>query len=290
MPKYFIIGSTFVDINSIISQSNGSISISSDYNIGGKGFNVVKGLGVLGTKTVFHSYLGNDIFVDEVRTTLHKYGIEIAPESYVSGASTPIASVINGEGKVLFEKVDTSVFQNFPLPKIQESTTDILIFSHLPDETVDIVKRFKETRGATIYLSIAGSKDVTRVISMLDFVDVIFANRKETATLLELAQCDSVEELINKFNIREFISTQDADGAYVYVGSEDGIQSHHIPNYNGYTEPIINTVGAGDAVVASFLHFRSILSSEKSLEKALKICAFHIRNKYSSLTEIPENI
>ena len=289
MKKFFVIGTTFVDINTIV-KTGEDITLASSYNIGGKGFNIAKGLGLFKSKVEFHTYIAHDSFGNEVTDILSRVNISITPESF-QAKHTPIGCVINQDGTLLFDKVDTSVFKKFPSPTIPQDVTDIILFSHNSDEVFNIVCEYKaQNPEAKIYLCIAGSKDIHSILDRLQIVDTLFANRKETLTLLDVSNKNTVENLMRTYDISEFVSTQDTDGAIVHMLIKNEYVEITLPNYRQYNHPIINSVGAGDALVSSYIAMRNTLDPKKALQKALQVCAHHIRNSYSSLSEIPSDL
>ena len=96
---------------------------------------------------------------------------------------------------------------------------------------------------------------------------------------------------MNHYKISEIISTQDKDGVILYFTDGTGIiQKVSFSNYAGYPEPIINTVGAGDALVSTYIANRESLDPKNSIQKTLQVTAFHIRNKFSSLQILPTDL
>lgn len=288
MTKYLVIGATFIDVNTFITKDMDDLSFQTNYNIGGKGFNIAKGLALFKNKVVFHTCLGKDDFGIKVCKDANKFDLKITENSFIENFNTPICSIIlSPSGQTIFEKVDTTVFTKFPLLTLSmNNVREIIIFSHLPETILEQVFSLKKYQYIRIYLSISGSKDIPNILKFLPGVDVIFANKKETGVLLDLTQSKTEIDFIEKYNITEFISTKDIDGAEIFYKKSDKFVSKIVPNYIGYTDSIVNTVGAGDALVSSYIHFRNTSQPELSLEKALQICAAHIRNKYSSLNNI----
>ena len=144
MTEYCVIGSTFIDINTRVIGEGYDISFETTSNIGGKGFNIAKGLCIFNKKVIFHTYLANDVFGREVIQNLKELNCQLTSESLVEG-STPISSNINNEkGNILFDKVDTTVFKNFPEVAIPETTTDIVLFSHNSNQHFESAKKHKQ--------------------------------------------------------------------------------------------------------------------------------------------------
>jgi sugar/nucleoside kinase (ribokinase family) len=290
MRKFLVSGVTFVDINSVITNEGSDLSIQSDINIGGKGYNIAKALGVLNQQAQLHTFLGADIFGDRTVLELTKYEITVSESSFATKRNTPIATLVNYNGGLLFDKVDTSVFNHFVDPIISSEITDIIVFSHTANSTFEKIKEVQKERQLQLHLSIAGSRDIPALLNNLYNVKTLFANKIETESLLEYSGFNSIEQLMKSYRISEFVSTKDSDGAIVYILENEIYKQISVPNYMEYVSEIINTVGAGDILVASYLAFREKLNPEDALNKAMHICAFHIRNNNSSLIELPTNL
>lgn len=289
MKKYLVIGATFVDINTTILVNKKFNTI---YNIGGKGFNIAKGLGLFNKKVSFHTLMGDDVFGKEAEEILRKNNVSITKESFIKASTTPICSIIKDtNGSVLFEKIDSKPFSKISLPSsLGLQFSDILVFSHLNSEVFEILKVQKTLYNYKLYLSMAGSKDVSNILPYLGTFDTIFANKKETDEILNLSGYKSISHLMVEKNISQIVSTADVDGAILYILNDGKVSRAHLPNSNQFTGPIINTVGAGDSVVSSYLAFTEIFDPNTSLQKALKVASFHVRNEYSSLTILPSDI
>jgi fructokinase len=237
-----------------------------EQNPGGAVANVLAAAARLGEKTAFIGKVGNDMHGAFLKTTLEIAGIDttglvMSDEFFTTLAFVALSA--SGERTFSFARkpgADTQLAISEINESILQSTEVFHVGSlSLTDEparsaTHHAIKVAKE-HGAVIsydpnYRASLWKDEETakqRMRELLPYVDVMKLSDEETVLLTEEPAPGHAAKKLNEMGISCVAVTLGKKGALVSV---DG-KSETVP---GYTQPAIDTTGAGDAFWGGFLH------------------------------------
>lgn len=173
IPSILVFGATFIDVNTTAQLVNGNLTLSSTHNIGGKGYNIAKGLRLFGMQTSLGTAIGADDLGKMVLDEANKLGINLTSES--KGYShTPFACIISTKeidntttttSKTNFEKVDTSLFDKQEVGELPANISTIIVSSNCNQNILEFCKQQKELNlNLELILSISGAKAIAGVL------------------------------------------------------------------------------------------------------------------------------
>ncbi len=226
--------------------------------LGGAPLNVAAHLHQLGTSSHIISMVGNDENGLEVKKEIEHYGLS---SKYIGIDESPTGIVqvlLDNNGKPSYEILNPSAWDH------------ILLM----EESIDIVKN----ANALLFGSLACRSDIsyhtllslikaanTKIFdlnlrqqfyskelidTLLHHTDILKINDEEAALLCALfgiEMKDFYEHITKVYNINMIILTRGADGAEIYVEGK-------LYEQEGFEVEVVDTVGSGDAFLASFLH------------------------------------
>ena len=219
-------------------------------HVSGVGYNVAKALTTLGDEVCFYSYTGQDDEADRIKRRMRFYGIcpdKISP----SLKSTPASAVLydpNGRRQIYCDLKD-----------IQEQSIDIAEAE--PDLAwcdAAVLCNIGFNRGLIKRAKELGALTATDVHVLCDIEDDYNRGFMENADILFLSDeglpCapeDFIRRLYERYHSRVIVIGMGAKGALLLDGGLG--EMCLVPAYSG--SRVVNTVGAGDALFSSFLHF-----------------------------------
>ncbi len=240
--------------------------------ISGVGFNVAKALTMLGNQVSLLSMIGNDIHGTQVYQVLSdaaidpRYVIQILPH-------TPQSVILyepNGARQI-----------NVDLKDVQEQSYPQEIFEDaLSEATYAALCNINFSRSMLRKVSSAGIPIATDVHSIYSLDDEYNVDFMTAANILfcsdELLPCGPEEwagKVFHRFGVNILVIGMGKKGALLAV-REAGI-CERFPS--AYTRPVINTIGAGDALFSCFLHcYMATKDPILSLQKAMVFASFKI--------------
>jgi len=238
--------------------------------VSGVGYNVAKALTVLGSDVRFLSLIGRDQAGQNVMETLHLDGISRA---YVAAEleQTP-------RSVILYEASGRRMI-NVDLKDIQEREYPAALFDAAAEQvTLAVVCNVNFSRPMLDQMKGRGVPIATDVHAIADLNDNYNQDFMRQADILfmshELLPCAPDEwgrRLWNRFGMKIVVVGMGADGALLGV---DGTLQR-IPAVN--TRPIVNTIGAGDALFACFVHrYNQIPDPVLALQQAVVFASYKI--------------
>ena len=234
-------------------------------SVSGVGFNIAKSLNTLGSKIEFVSVLGKDIAGALVRKNIEQTGI---PTHYILGSDhtqTPQSTILydlKGKRQI-----------NVDLKDIQK----IRISNELMDEAaincnIAVLCNINFTRDHLKRLSkkMLIATDVHTIDNIhdeynrdyMEYSDILFFSHEK----IRLKETTFIKELNYIFPKKIIICGIGKDGALMY--SAKSKKTYHFPAVKIFD--VVNTIGAGDALFSSFLHFYNKgITEEEALKKAV---------------------
>lgn len=239
-------------------------------NVSGVGYNIAKALNTLGDEVSLYSFLGKDEEAERVLKRMKNDGIDAA-NIFQNLRNTPASAVLyDSDGK-------RQIYCD--LKDVQEQRIDF-----------EIAKDDLKTCGAAVLCNIGFNRELiksarqlgvltaTDVHVLSDIEDDYNRDFMENADILFLSDenlpCspDSfIRQLERRYHNKIIVIGMGAEGAMLLEKGESRV----IPAYSGVK--IVNTVGAGDALFSSFVHFYLKLKDAKAaLERAVVFAGIKI--------------
>ncbi len=243
--------------------------------VSGVGYNVAKALTVLGDRVNFLSIVGKDLAGSMVKETLENDKIDGKYVLYMIDHTAHSVILYDKEGRRQI---------NVDLKDIQEQTYPKEIFLEaLEGCSLASICNINFSRP---FLNIAKEKGIliaTDVHAISSPDDEYNRDFMEKARILfmsdELLPCRPEEWaslLHNKFGTEIIVIGMGKEGALLSVKKDNFME--RIPAV--YTRKIINTIGAGDALFSSFIHFYNKTGNPyDSIKKAMVFASFKIGEK-----------
>lgn len=241
-------------------------------NVAGVGFNIAKALATLGDEVSLVSMIGDDVNADAVLCKLEKTGISTKYVKMIAKNTPQSIIMYDNEGKrQIFTDLKDLQELSFPVDDFEkaQSDSDILVLTNI-NYSRGLLKKAKETKKliATDVQAISDIEDSYNK-DFLENADILFFSNDK---LLDAAS-GFMQDLIKKYNHKIIVSGLGEKGALMYVREQDTVFSFNAVK----TRPIVNTVGAGDALFSSFIHFYAKTKDPHvSIKKAMLFASFKI--------------
>ena len=236
-------------------------------NVSGVGFNLAKALSTLGDTVSVISFLGNDVEADIVLAQLKNDHIQ---SRIIRSLKKTPASVIlyDPQGK-------RQIYCD--LKNIQEqSVNPCNVDGELENCDIAVLCNINFNRKLLKAAKNKGITIATDVHVLSDINDDYNRDFMENADILFLSDeglpCDAadfIRQLYNRYNNKIIVIGMGSKGAMLFDSKTDEISV--IPAYSA--AKVVNTVGAGDSLFSSFLHFYAKYSDAKEALKRAVIFA-----------------
>lgn len=221
-----------------------------DSGVSGNGFNVAKALAVLGDDVTIVSMIGEDYRADVINSWLESEGFH-GDYILTSLKATPKSVVLyDNDGKrQIFYDLKDSIHALYDMDMYLKAV-----------QPVDLVM-LGNTNFCKPFLKITkdvGKKIATSVHAVSDIYDIHNSDFMKYADILFLSDdnlsespYDFVKRIAAEYDNEIIILGRGGKGAMLYVKDDQFIGKFPAVK----TREIINTVGAGDALLSAFLHF-----------------------------------
>ena len=260
-PEVTVIGGANIDIAARHASAHhhpadsvrGDVSLSA----GGVARNITETLGRLGGKVNLITALGGDDFAQIIRNSLNLPAIDhTASHHEQAGRSDCYLSILDQQGE-LIQAINQMVQVDRLTPHYLEHYQDQITSSqrliadcNLPAESLEWLARL-EMRPA-LYIDGVSAQKIIKLKPVLHRIDGLKCNTKEAATLLEMPESTSPEDLIDALitsGIKTALISLGEDGVIFSRGGEI-IRKDALP----LPEEITSVTGAGDALFAGFIY------------------------------------
>ena len=253
-------------------------------NVSGVGFNLAKALSTLGDTVSVISFLGNDVEADIVLAQLKNDHIQ---SRIIRSLKKTPASVIlyDSQGK-------RQIYCD--LKNIQEQSVNPCdVEGELENCDIAVLCNINFNRKLLKAAKNKGITIATDVHVLSDINDDYNRDFMENADILFLSDeglpCDAadfIRQLYNRYNNKIIVIGMGSKGAMLFDSKTDEISV--IPAYSA--AKVVNTVGAGDSLFSSFLHFYTKYSDAKeALKMAVIFAGIKIGYNGASLGFCTEN-
>lgn len=219
-------------------------------SVAGVGYNITKALTVLGNEVNFHTMIGTGPLSDVILKTLSDQGIRTDGvwKSLKQTAQSVILYDTTGKRSIF---TDLKNVQEQVLPELE-------ITRALRECDIAVLCNVNFSRPLLRFAQQAGRPVATDVhtISALDdpynedfmaAADILFMSDEQ----LPESPDRWIRHTANTFSANIIVIGLGAEGALLYERRKDNI--HHIPA--AVPRSVVNTIGSGDALFSSFLHF-----------------------------------
>lgn len=240
--------------------------------VSGVGFNLAKALTTLGDEVAFLSLVGRDLAGDQVRATLQRAGI---PDGDVLAAVSQTAqSVIlydrTGQRQIHVDLKDIQE-QAYPVGRFEAAARgcDLVALCN--------INFSRPLLGQARGLGLQIATDVHALARLddeynSDFMaaaDILFLSHEQLAVAPE----EFARQLLDRYKPAVIVIGLGAEGALMCV-RQDGFMGRFSAVK---TRPVINTIGAGDALFSAFLHGYALSHDPyESLRKAMVFASYKI--------------
>ncbi len=243
-----------------------------DATVSGVGFNVAKALRTLGDSVTLFSLTGRDQAGQAILQAVQEAGLETA---YIRPALA-----LSPQTVVLYDKSGKRQIY-CDLKDIQQAVCDPALFTKaLTGCKTTVLCNINFNRPLLSVAKKAGVLIATDVHVLSDLHDAFNADFMHSADVLFLSDeaipgevSDFVKALAGVYCCKVIAVGLGHKGALLYT--RENRQCIHIPAV--YTRPVVNTVGAGDALFSAFMHFYTKTNDALfSLRRAVYFASYKI--------------
>lgn len=244
-------------------------SLSTEYNLGGKGANQAAAAAIAGANTFFVGSIGNDAAGVDLKNQLKSFGVDTSGIEICNDAQTGVAFITvdkQGENTIILDagaNSHVSGLQKLTAMNLESGDVLVLQGEISPDENLRLGSYAKE-RGAKIILNLAPVYSTSR--ESLSFPDLLVVNETEAAALIpgikfgDESGNSNAADLLAEFADCEVVITLGASGAMW----SNRYQSELVPGI--LAAKVVDTTGAGDACVG---FIAAALAGGLSLQRAV---------------------
>ena len=245
-------------------------------SVGGVGFNLAKALMVLGEDVTLLSYLSDDLAGKTIRLSLKESRIDDG--RVLDGLNDTPTSVVlydeSGARKIYCDLKDAQE-QSYPHSNIDWASYDLALLTN-----VNFARPLLGKAKA------AGIPIATDVQALGDPDDAYNRDYMEAASILFLSNVcfegneeEFVRGLVSRYHNDIVGVGMGEKGALLYLAKEDSF--HFFPAKT--LRPVVSTVGAGDSLLASFLHvYLETKDPVFAMERAVLFAGYKIGSKGAS--------
>lgn len=247
-------------------------------NVSGVGYNIAKALNTLGDEVNLYSFIGEDDEAKRILNRIHKDGIY--SKNITQGLKkTPVSAVLydpDGRRQIYCDLKDIQE-QNINPEKAENDlkSCDLAALCNIGFNR-KLIKRAK-TLGALTATDVHVLSDIEDEYNrdFMENADILFLSDEKLPCPAE----DFVRQLHKRYQNKIIVIGMGSKGALMFESATGEISL--VPAYN--SGKIVNTVGAGDALFSSFLHFYLKLRNAKAaLRRAVVFAGIKIGSNGAS--------
>lgn len=241
-------------------------------SVSGVGYNIAKSLTIMGDKVRFLSIIGQDIAAQQVRTKLIEESI---PWKYVLAQTEQTAqSVIlydpAGRRQIHTDLKDIQELA-YPLDLFDSAVTDadlcVLCNINYSRPLLQRAKNANRTLATDVHAIASLEDEYNR--DFMQAADILFMSDEK----LPVAPEEWVKRIWDRYPAEIIVVGLGAQGALLGIRKDHALE--RIPAVR--TRPVVNTIGAGDALFSSFLHCYNLSGNPyESLRKAAVFASYKI--------------
>lgn len=239
--------------------------------VSGVGYNVSKALSILGDDAFLTGFIGDDLFSKNIKETLESEHINFSFEKSKS-LQTPTSLVLfdkDGKRKIYCDLKDLQEM-NLDVREIDFNSYDLFVITNI-NFNRSLIKKCKSSKCkiATDVHCISSIDDNFNKDFMMN-ADYLFLSNE----YVKGNEADFIKTIYEKYNNEIIVIGCGSEGALAYCGKENKYY------YSQARAPfgVKSTVGAGDALFSSFLHF---YLKNKDIQKSLNLATLFAGCKVS---------
>lgn len=240
--------------------------------VSGVGYNIVSALSTLGHQVSFASITGDDLLSELVFNQLNHQGI--STQHIVKAIPKSANSVIlyDPTGKrAIFTDLKNLQETHYPIEQAIPllETSDLAVICNI-NFARPLLEKAKSL-GKLIASDVHAISDISDPYNTdyMHYADILFMSHEQ----LPVSPTEWIKQLWARFDNQIIVIGMGGEGALLGIKAEQTI--HHVPAV--YTRPIINTIGAGDALFSAFIHgYVSTGDPFLSLQKAVVFASYKI--------------
>ena len=254
-----VIGGANIDIHGFPKQplrlhdSNpGSILIS----VGGVGRNIAENTARLGIHTRFISFLGDDLYGQQIMQACQREGVDMRHVETLRGETTgTYLSILDETGDMhvaisgmdIYERMDRAFIER--QMGILEQSSLVVLDTNLPEDVIRYT--LSSLPHQKFLVDTVSTAKAVKIREMLGSFHTVKPNRLEAEALtgIEITNRDTLErtaDFLQKKGVQNVFVSLGADGTYYSDQRSRGIMKANKPE-------IINVTGAGDAFIAGLV-------------------------------------
>jgi len=240
--------------------------------VAGVGYNIARALSTLGSQVNFLTLVGQDMAGQQVQQQALANGLG---SDYIAAAMPQTAQSV-----ILYDKQGQRQIHS-DLKDVQERPYPLDLFQQaLPESDLAILGNINYTRPFLALVQQAGIPIATDVHTIATLDDAYNRDYMAAATILFMSDErlpvppeQWAKWLQNEFGTEIVVIGLGAQGALLAVKAHNFCE--RLPAV--YTRPVVNTVGAGDALFAAFTHFyRTSHDPYQALSKAILFASYKV--------------
>ena len=219
-------------------------------NPSGVGYNIAKSLKTLGNEVVVTGMIGDDVNAAIVRAEMQSLGID--DKCLLPLAAGTMQSVIlyDADGKrQIFSDLKNVQDLSYPLETFRSALTgvDVCVMTNLnfSRKLLDSAKNMGKLVACDVQALQSLDDDYNR--DFMQAADILFFSNDRLGEHAEA----TLREAAERYPAQVIVAGMGAQGVMMFVREDHWFGA--LPAYN--PRPVVNTVGAGDALFSSFLHF-----------------------------------
>lgn len=248
-------------------------------NVSGVGYNIAKALKALGDEVNLISIIGKDDEAERILNHLNKNGIKVDNISQ-NLRNTPISTILfdsTGKRQIYCDLKDIqeqTINPEMVLKDLNESDIAILCNINFNRELIKKAKQLGVTIATDVHVLCDINDEYNR--DFMENADILFLSDERLPCTAE----DFIWQIENRYHNKIIVIGMGDKGAMLLDSNKNEV--FLIPAYsNG---KIVNTVGAGDALFSSFLHYYiKGYSAIESLQRAVIFAGIKIEYNGASL-------
>lgn len=253
-------------------------------NVSGVGYNIAKALKALGDEVKLRSFIGTDEEADRVLSRMKKDGID-SSNIIQSLKNTPVSAVLfdpDGRRQIYCDLKDIQE-QSLDVSQVESSlkTCDAAVLCNIGfnRELIRHAKKLGVLTATDVHVLGDINDEYNR--DFMENADVLFLSDEN----LPCAPESFIRQIENRWHNMVIVIGMGAKGAML-LEREKG-EPVTVPAYD--SGRIVNTVGAGDALFSSFVHFYLKLgSAEEALKRAVVFAGIKIGSNGASVGFVSE--
>lgn len=272
-PIFFVIGGANVDViasphATIHQKDSNPASIMTSF--GGVASNIARNLALLDKRVKFLSVFSSDGFGKDFIQHLSLFNVNLESCVVVDEPSPMYLAMLDHQQDLMLAMVDTSILNHLKPSHIKaflKNTTneDVVVFD--TNLNASIIHAIVNNTNATLVCDPVSIEKAKKIVPYLHKIDVIKPNIHQGVALSNIAYKNK-QDLVKIGNyflnqgVKEVLLTLGEDGAMYFNDNQTFTIKHpHID--------VVNAVGAGDAMLASFVAFKDTYDKIRALKMSV---------------------